>query len=250
VTSVKTERDGHVAHLILAAPARRNALTLEMAAELVARCDELDADESVGAVIVRGEGGSFCSGADRDLLSAAGSDVTDSRATADLRSIYAAFVRVGQLEPPTIAAIQGAAVGAGVNLAAATDLRVVAESARIIAGFQRIGLHPGGGHFALLGRAIGYQATAALTVFGQEIDGRRAADVGFAWAAVPDDQVVATAVAIARDVAADPALARVVVRSARQVIGPPAVTWEHALEMELGPQLWSMDRRRSGPVNH
>jgi enoyl-CoA hydratase len=85
-----------------------------MAADLIALCDDLDADESVGAVVVRGEGGSFCSGAD-------------------------------QLKPPTIAAIQGAAVGAGVNLAAAADLRVVAESARIIAGFQRIGIHPGGG---------------------------------------------------------------------------------------------------------
>jgi enoyl-CoA hydratase len=131
VTSVRTERDGHVAHLVLVAPARRNALTPEMAADLTALCDELDADESVGAVVIRGEGGSFCSGADRAVLAAIASDVMDSRATADLRTIYSAFVRVGHLKPPTIAAIQGAAVGTGVNLAAATDLRVVAEQGEV-----------------------------------------------------------------------------------------------------------------------
>jgi enoyl-CoA hydratase len=243
VASVRIEREGHVAHLVLAAPARRNALTPGMAAELVALCEELDADDSVGAVVVRGEGGSFCSGADRDVLSAVAADTTDPQAIADLRAIYSAFVRVGHLEAPTIGAIQGAAVGAGLNLAASTDLRIIAESARLIAGFQRIGLHPGGGHFALLGRALGYPATVALTVFGQEIDGRRAAEIGFAWAAVADDEVVSSAVAIADTVASDPALARAVVRSARHVIGPPALSWEIALELELNPQLWSMDRR-------
>lgn len=244
--TVRIERDGHVAHLVLAAPARRNALTPAMAAELVVGCDELDDDESVGAVVLRGDGGSFCSGADRDVLAAVAADTTDPQALADLRAIYSAFVRVGHLEAPTIGAIQGAAVGAGLNLAAATDLRVVAESARLIAGFQRIGVHPGGGHFALLGRALGYPAAVALTVFGQEIDGRRAAELGFAWTAVPDDEVVSTAVAIAGTVATDPALARAVVRSARQVVGPPALSWEVALELELQPQLWSMHRRGKG----
>jgi enoyl-CoA hydratase len=243
MTSVRIEREGHVAHLILAAPARRNALTPAMAAELVAGCGELDADDSVGAVVVRGEGGSFCSGADRAVLSAVETDVMDPQAIADLRAIYSAFVRIGHLKAPTIAAIQGAAVGAGLNLAAATDLRVIAGSARLIAGFQRIGLHPGGGHFALLGRALGYPAAVALTVFGQEIDGRRAAELGFAWTAVADDEVVSTAIAIANTVATDPALARAVVQSARQVIGPPAVSWDVALELELHPQLWSMGRR-------
>jgi enoyl-CoA hydratase len=243
VVSVRTERDGHVAHLILAAPARRNALTPAMAAEVVTLCEELDADESVGAVVVRGEGGDFCSGADRAVLSAVAADVMNPQGMADLRAIYSAFVRIGHLQAPTIAAIHGAAVGAGLNLAAATDLRIIAESARLIAGFQRIGVHPGGGHFALLGRAFGYPATAALTVFGQEIDGRRAAEIGFAWAAVADNEVVSTAVAIANTVATDPALARAVVRSARQEIGPPALSWEVALELELHPQLWSMDRR-------
>jgi enoyl-CoA hydratase len=96
----------------------------------------------------------------------------------------------------------------------------------------------------LLGRALGYPAAVALTVFGQEIDGRRAAELGFAWTAVADDEVVSTATAIANTVATDPALARAVVQSARQVIGPPAVSWDVALELELHPQLWSMGRRR------
>ena len=64
----------------------------------------------------------------------------------------AASPRVGELAPPTIAAIRGGAVGAGLNLALATDLRVVAEDAALLSGFIPIGLHPGGGHTALLGR--------------------------------------------------------------------------------------------------
>ena len=75
------------------------------------------------------------------------------------------------------------------NLALAADLRVVAETARLLPGFLRIGLHPGGGYFVLSGRAAGGEATAAMGLFGEEVTGRRAAELGFAWEALPDDQV-------------------------------------------------------------
>ena len=92
-----------------------------------------------------------------------------------------------------MAAIRGGAVGAGVNLAFATDLRVVARDAKIVSGFLQIGLHPGGGHGVLLGRTGQREAAAAMALFGQGIDGARAAELGLAWAAVDDDEVEAAA---------------------------------------------------------
>ena len=118
-------REGGVAVLSLDAPDRRNALTVAMAEELVAACEELDRDGSVGAVVVRGEGGFFCAGGDRGTLEAAGRDPADPEVYAGLGAVYRSFARVGELEAPTVAAVRGGAVGAGLNLMLATDVRIV-----------------------------------------------------------------------------------------------------------------------------
>ena len=168
-------RDGGVAVLSLNAPDRRNALTVAMAEELVAACAELDADASVGAVVVRGEGGFFCAGGDAARSRRPGSDPADPEVYAGLGAVYRSFARVGELEAPTVAAVRGGAVGAGLNLMLATDVRIVARDAKIISGFIPIGLHPGGGHGALLGRTGAREAAAAMALFGERIDGERAA---------------------------------------------------------------------------
>jgi enoyl-CoA hydratase len=156
----------------------------------------------------------------------------------DIGAVYQAFVRVGQLQTATIAAVRGAAVGAGVNLMLAADLRVVASDARIIAGFMRIGIHPGGGFFTLAHRQAGREATAALGLFGEEIDGRRAAELGLAWTHVPSAEVEATALRLAERAGADPELTRATVRSFGTETGPPAVAWEVALGYERPTQMW------------
>lgn len=237
--------DAGVAVVSLCAPERRNALTPAMAAELVAACEEVDADASVGAVVVRGEGGYFCAGAHRDTLSGAGADPLAEPGHSSLSIVYRSFARVGELEAPVIAAVRGAAVGAGVNLAFAADLRVVADNARLLPGFQRIGLHPGGGYFVLSGRAAGREATAAMALFGEEVSGRRAADLGFAWEALPDEAVEDRALELARRAAADPELSRRTARSFRNELGPPAVPWPVALDAERAAQMWSLRRRQS-----
>lgn len=232
-----------VATITLDAPERRNALTGEMARELVAICDQVDADGAVGAVLVRGAGGFFCAGGDRATLAAAGRDPAEPEAFSALGGIYRSFQRVGELEPPTIAAVRGGAVGAGVNLAFAADLRVVARDAKIVSGFLPIGLHPGGGHGALLGRTGQREAAAAMALFGERIDGARAAELGLAWAAVEDREVDATAAALAARAGADPDLARRTARSLRVELGPPALPWPAALELERASQMWSMRRK-------
>jgi enoyl-CoA hydratase len=242
---VRIDRDGGVAVLTLAAPQRRNALTVEMAQEMVAACEQLDADPSVGAVVVAAEGKTFCAGGDRGTLATVGADPARPDAYHALATIYQAFTRVGELEAPTISAIAGHAVGAGMNLAMATDLRIVAEDARLTSGFIPIGLHPGGGHTSLLTRSGQREAAAALALFGEQLDGRRAAELGLAWRAVPAGAVLETALELARVPAADPELARRTARSMRLVAGPPALPWAAALETERSSQMWSM-RRAAG----
>jgi enoyl-CoA hydratase len=235
--------DQGVAVITLNAPERRNAFTAPMVRELLDACAAADADEAVGAVVVRAAGESFCSGAHRATLADAGQDPARPDRFRALGLTYNAFVRVGELQPPTIAAVRGHAVGAGVNLMLATDLRIVAEGARIMTGFLRIGIHPGGGHFVLLGRAAGREAAAGMSLFSEEIDGRRAAELGLAWVSLPEAEVEPRALELARRVAADPELARAAARSMRLELGPPAIPWPAALEAEKAVQMWSLRRK-------
>lgn len=246
MTEVRLDVSQGVATIVLNAPARRNAFVPEMVSELIDICDEVDANPAVGAVVLRANGSSFCAGAHRDTLADAGQDPARPDRFRRLGLTYEAFVRVGLLQPPSIAAVRGHAVGAGVNLMLATDLRIVALSARIITGFARIGIHPGGGHFALLGRVAGREAAAAMSLFAEEIDGRRAAELGLAWEALPEADVEPRAHELAQRIAADPELARATAKSFRLELGPPALPWAAALEAEKAAQMWSLRRRAEG----
>lgn len=237
---VLLEREDGIATLTLNRADKRNALTQEMSERVIALCEEIDADPSIGAVIVRGAGGWFCAGADRAVLNEASADPVREDLYEALGAVYNAFMRVGQLKPPTIAAVRGAAVGAGMNLLLATDLRIIAEDARLIAGFLRIGIHPGGGHFGLMTRRAGREAAAAMAIFGQEIDGKRAVELGLAWQALPDDAVEERARELASYAAADPVLARLAARSFRRLSD---AEWDVALEAERSAQMWSLRRR-------
>lgn len=240
------ERAGGIAVITMRAPQRRNALTLEMATAMIEACETIDGDPGVGAVIVRGEGGYFCAGGDRKVLAQAGEDPAAPETYAGMSTIYGAFARVGRLQPPTVAAIRGGAVGAGLNLALATDIRVVADTAVLLSGFLPIGLHPGGGHSLLLARAGGRETANALQLFGVRLTGAEAVERGLAWTAVPDEQVDETACELASVPAADPELARRTAASMRQIAGPPPIPWAAALDLERSAQMWSMRRKALG----
>ena len=164
-----------------------------------------------------------------------------------LAAVYETFVRIGRLEVSTVAAVRGAAVGAGVNLMLDCDARVVAGDARVLAGFLRIGLHPGGGFFTLASRVAGREATAALGLLGEQLVGQQVVDRGLPGKPSPM-RVENRAMALAEEAARDPKLARRAVSVFRRELGPPPVSWESALEMERGVQIWSMKaalRRRN-----
>lgn len=241
MSEVLFEIEGNVAVVTLNAPERRNALNDSMTAEIVEICERIDANPGIGAALIRGAGPTFCAGAERKVLRARGQEVTGSSPKAV--DGYRSFARVGELMVPTVAAVRGAAVGAGLNLVFATDLRIVDEAARLRAGFLKIGIHPGGGHFALVARTAGREAAIAMAIFGQDMSGRHAAEIGAVWEALPEDQVEARAMELATLAAADPELVRAAVKSMRLELGPPMVSWPVALEMERSVQAWSLRRR-------
>jgi enoyl-CoA hydratase len=241
---VTMERRDNVALVTISAPEVRNALSPEMAGQLVEICDTINQDLSLGALVLRGDGGTFCSGADTRRWSE-GPDPASTDAYTRTSTIYGSFVELGRVSVPTVAAVRGAAVGAGLNLALAADLRVVATNALLRAGFVRIGIHPGGGFFTLAARLGGREAAAAAGLFSQDVSGEKAAALSMAWEAVPDDAVEGRAVELATTAASDPELIRKVVSTFRAELGPPAIPWTAALEMERGVQMWSQQRRQA-----
>jgi enoyl-CoA hydratase len=189
---LRVERRDRVAILTLDDPDRRNALSPDLVDEIVAAVTELEADDGVGALVVTGAPPAFCSGADMTALRS-----MQGRDAAEVRSIYDGFLSVRAASLPTVAAVNGPAVGAGFNLALCCDVRIAGASARFDSRFARIGLHPGGGHLWMLEREVGPQAAAAISVFGERIDAGRAAEIGLVWRVVTDDALLDEAVALA-----------------------------------------------------
>jgi len=232
-----------VARLTLANPARKNAITLGMAGQMTEFCARVHEDESIGAVIVDAEGGYFCSGADTRDLAASSADPASPEAVARTSAVYDSFTEIGRLPVPTVALVAGGAVGAGLNLALAADLLIVTPDAVLDSGFLARGIHPGGGHLMLLGRAAGYASTIAMGALGVPMSGAEAVRRGLAWATAAPDDLLETAMALVAKAAADPPLARRVKHSATLELGPPAIGWAAAVELERGTQMWSLARK-------
>jgi len=272
--TVRVERErqpsgSEVAVVTLDDPDRRNILSEEMIAALVGAVHELDADEAVGAVVVTGSAPAFCGGAPLASLAGAtgsardgggdgaagasdtaerdpgggdresGSDAGPQGARAALRAIYEGFEAVERLGVPTVAAVNGAAVGAGLNLAMACDVRIAARSARFDSRFLALGLHPGGGHTWSLTRLVGPDAARAMVMFGEVVSGEDAARIGLAWRCVDDEDLIDTALALARRAAAVP---RVLARRAKATfqVAPALDSRAAATAFELEAQLWSL----------
>lgn len=228
-------RDGGVAVVTLDAPDRRNALTLSMSAEVAAAVDALVADPAVRSLVVTGTPPAFCAGADLSALRRADED--------GLHRIYAAFLTVLDCPLPTIAAVNGPAVGAGLNLALACDLRLVTYAARLETRFLRLGIHPGGGNSWLLRQLGGPQTAAAMTLFGEVLSGEECVRAGLAWRNVSADRLVEESVELASRLGAyPPELTRRAKETLRRV---PSLSHAETLEVELAHQLWSLEQART-----
>jgi enoyl-CoA hydratase len=222
-----------VVTVTLDAPDRRNALTLDLGDEIVAALDAAEADPAVGAVVVTGAPPAFCAGAD---LSHLGGSQREG-----LTRIYEGFLRVARSPLPTIAAVNGAAVGAGANLALACDVILAGRSARFDTRFLKLGIHPGGGHTWMLRRRVGPQAAAALALFGDVVDGPEAERIGLAYRCVPDDELLGAARALGATAASAPP--ELVARMKQTLAGMADVSaHEDAVAIELDAQVWSLNQ--------
>ena len=257
-TELRAQRDGAaVAVVTLDDPERRNALSDSMVAELVSDFDRLEADPSVGAVVITGAPPAFCAGANLSNLGRAGEaargpggggaapadggEAADEGQSRSMRSIYEGFLRVGRSSLPTVAAVNGPAVGAGMNLALCCDVRLAGRSARFVTRFLDLGLHPGGGHTWMLTRLVGPQVAAAMVLFGESLGGEEAVERGLAWRCTDDDALLEEAVSLAgRAASAPPELARRV----KETLRAGSALDEHgaAVDLELEAQLWSLSQ--------
>ncbi len=227
---VLLDKSDGVGTITLNNPGERNTLTAPMVAEIIAAMDDIEADESIGAVVVTGAAPAFCAGANLGNLAEATGE--------SLKNIYEGFLRIAYSPLPTLAAVNGAAVGAGMNLALGCDVRVAARRAKFDTRFLQIGIHPGGGHTWMLRRIAGPQAAMATVIFGDILDGAEAERIGLAWKCVDDDQLANVAHEMAARAASRP---RELLKVTKRTIQDMAHVSEHpaAVERELDPQVWS-----------
>ncbi len=219
-----------VATVTLNQAEQRNALHQETVDQIVAIFDQVEADPGVGAIVVTGVAPAFCAGANLGNLGEADKD--------GLRKIYEGFLRVSRSTLPTIAAVNGAAVGAGMNLAMSCDIRIAAKRAKFDCRFVDLGIHPGGGHTWMLRRIVGPQMAAAMVLCGQIVDGVEAERIGLAYRCVDDADLLTNAQAMAERAASGP---RELVIEVKKTLATMAGVDTHndAVEVELTPQVWS-----------
>jgi enoyl-CoA hydratase/carnithine racemase len=197
--AVLYELSDHVAVLTLNRPENRNSMTpdvLEGLAEGVAR---VRADRDVRCLIVTGSGRSFCAGADFRSRDRGGDDALAPHERSF--AVYQPFLSLLEVEVPTIAAMNGHAIGGGLGLAVVCDLRIANREARYGANFVRLGLHPGMATTYLLPRLMGVARASEFLLTGRIVSGAEAAEAGLVNHAVAPDEVLPRARALAREVA-------------------------------------------------
>lgn len=202
------ERCGPVVIATLDRPAERNAISETSHSEEIADfCAEMTRDLSVRAVVLTGAGDAFCAGGNIKHMRErsgmfAGSAFTQRNAyRTGIQLIPSALY---ELEVPVIAAINGPAIGAGLDLACMCDVRVASERARFAESFVKLGIVPGDGGAWLLPRIIGIARAGLMTLTGDTIDAVKALEYGLVAEVVPDAQVKERAFSIASAIAANP----------------------------------------------
>ena len=223
---VAYELRDQVARVTLTRPESRNALSLEIADGLVLAVEEILRDRSVRAVVLAGEGSIFCAGGDLKSVAAGGF-------SPDLgRAVHRGLLGLHRSPAPVIAAIQGAAIGYGLGLACACDIRVAAEGTRFQAGFTGIGLSPDSTTSYFLPRLLGPSVAARMMLTNLAMDAEEALRHGFLTSVHPAAELVSAADALAERVAAMPSGA---LRRAKQLLqASPGHDAEQQVEMEVG----------------
>lgn len=204
-------RDGPVATLVLNRPESRNALNRELVRALGAALAEVAGDPDVRVVVLTGSGESFCSGA--DLKSAMG-ESGDVEMSQRVDEFHAMIKTITHAAKPFIAAIDGAAVGFGADLALACDLRVMSNRGYLQEKFVKIGLMPDGGGSFWLPRLVGLGRALEYLMLGTKIEAAHALELGLVNRVVVPEELETTAAALAAELAQGPPLALTAIKTA------------------------------------
>jgi len=201
------EQSGAVVTLTMNQPETRNPLTGNTAvAEFIAACERITADSSVRVVIVTGTDPAFSSGGNvKDMRRFFENDIEPAKIREEYRTgIQRLTLAVYNLEVPTIAAVNGAAVGAGCDLTCMCDIRIASEKATFAESFIKIGIIPGDGGAWLLPRVVGNSRAAEMAFTGDALSATEALACGLVSRVVPHDQLLAEANRLANRIAANP----------------------------------------------
>jgi 2-(1,2-epoxy-1,2-dihydrophenyl)acetyl-CoA isomerase len=186
--SVTVSHDGHVRTITLNRPEKKNALTSELAWSILGAMREAAKDDDVWVIAMTGSGDAFCAGLD---LSGSGNETPLSPQESQLDDVgwvgrFLLTPRV-EIDKPVVAGVNGVAVGAGMALAMAADIRVMKRSARLMAGYSRIGGSPDGGLTLTLAENIGYERALRFLLENRTIEGDEAYQMGLVGEVVDDD---------------------------------------------------------------
>lgn len=232
IGDVHISHDGFVAIVTIDKPPI-NAVSVDLMRDLADALEGLDKDGVTRAVVLATAGKVFCSGADLSNRTSEGPIPERS-----INPLYDQAVRLFSTELPIVAAVQGAAIGAGLGLALVADFRVAAPEARFSANFTKLGFHPGFGLTYTLPRLIGRQNAARMFLTGERFDADDAMDMGLVDEIAPLDQLLLRAHALAASIAENAPLA---IRSTRKTLrGDLAAAVRAQTGHEFSEQQWLM----------
>jgi 2-(1,2-epoxy-1,2-dihydrophenyl)acetyl-CoA isomerase len=200
------EHDGGIAIVTLSRPERMNAVHLGMMIALADLLDDLEADDSVGAIVLTGAGRGFCAGGDVKAMATRGPRSFEGR-VADLKRMHRVPLAIRSMPKIVIAAINGPAAGAGFSLALACDLRFAADSAKFSTSFAKVGLSGDFGGSHSLQRLVGPTMARELYFTSRSVDADEALRIGLVSRVLPGEQLLREAVTVAREIASGPRVA-------------------------------------------
>ena len=222
--------EGPVARLTLRDVERRNALRIELSLDIEAAVHSASASDA-RALILTSSSPVFCSGGDLDDLVTPRASLSDIARGANALATSAV---------PTIAVIDGAVIGAGINLALACDVIICSPRATFDPRLLDLGVHPGGGQLRDLSLRIGRQGAVALSLLGEALDGNDAASVGLAWRCVPSEELMDLALTYASRAASRPHEA--MIRAKATLDATISTDRDRAIAIELEQQQWSIEQ--------
>ncbi len=225
--TIKITHDEGIATVCIDRADKLNALSMEMYHELADAFTALNNDDSVRVVLLTGAGRAFCAGG--DVGSMGNFDVVSGRKRS--KGHHRMILALHHLEKPVIAAVRGPAAGIGASLALACDLIVASETAYLLMAFKNVGIPPDGGAIFFLTQHLGLARAKEIVYSARKLPAAEAKDMGLVSKVVPDDQLEAAALALAREIAGSATYALTLAKRMFQYMYTP--TLEQLLEMEV-----------------